>query len=55
MKVHRLERSQVVQRPLRGSFEFFVDPCNLQQLTPAFLHFHFLREPPPRMEAGTQP
>jgi ligand-binding SRPBCC domain-containing protein len=53
VKLRRLKLSQVVPRPIEEVFEFFADPCNLQRLTPAFLHFHFLREPPPLMQAGT--
>lgn len=52
-KLRRLERSQVVARPLEEIFEFFGDPRSLEQLTPAFLHFHFLNKPPLRMETGT--
>jgi ligand-binding SRPBCC domain-containing protein len=43
----------MVPRPIEETFEFFADPRNLEWLTPALLHFRFLREPPPRMEAGT--
>jgi ligand-binding SRPBCC domain-containing protein len=53
VKLRRLKLSQAVPRPIEEVFEFFADPCNLQRLTPAFLHFHFLREPPPLMQAGT--
>lgn len=54
VNLRRLTLSQAVPRPIEEVFEFFADPCNLQRLTPAFLHFHFLREPPPRMQAGTR-
>ena len=53
VKLRHLTLSQAVPRPIEEVFEFFADPCSLQLLTPAFLHFHFLREPPPRMHAGT--
>jgi ligand-binding SRPBCC domain-containing protein len=53
MKLCRLERSQVVAWPLEEIFDFFADPRSLGQVTPPSLHFHFLHEPPPRMEAGT--
>ena len=45
MKIHVLERTQIVRRPLAETFDFFCDPHNLQRLTPAFLNFRFL-EPP---------
>jgi ligand-binding SRPBCC domain-containing protein len=36
---HRLERVQVIERPLEEVFAFFSDAENLETITPAFLHF----------------
>ena len=40
-------------RPLAEVFEFFADACNLQELTPAFLHFQVLTPAPIPMSVGT--
>jgi ligand-binding SRPBCC domain-containing protein len=48
----RLERSQVVPRPLDEVFAFFSQAENLQTLTPAFLHFQFVTPLPIRIEPG---
>jgi len=53
MKVHTLERRQIVRRPLAETFKFFCEPRNLQRLTPAFLNFRFLEPPPEVMHPGT--
>jgi ligand-binding SRPBCC domain-containing protein len=53
VKTHVLERTQLVPYPLETTFAFFSDPRNLEHLTPAFLKFEFLREPPATMVAGT--
>ena len=53
MKIHVLERTQTVRRPLAEMFNFFSDPRNLQRLTPAFLNFRFLEPPPEVMHPGT--
>jgi ligand-binding SRPBCC domain-containing protein len=53
MKIHVLERTQIVRRPLAETFDFFCDPRNLQRLTPAFLNFRFLEPPPEVMHPGT--
>jgi ligand-binding SRPBCC domain-containing protein len=53
MKIHVLERTQIVRRPVAETFRFFSDPHNLQRLTPAFLKFRFLETPPEVMQAGT--
>ena len=39
--------------PVDVTFAFFSDPRNLERLTPAFLRFQFLREPPATMAPGT--
>lgn len=48
-----LERTQTVPRPPEEAFAFFCDPRNLERLTPAFLRFQFLREPPATFAPGT--
>jgi ligand-binding SRPBCC domain-containing protein len=53
MKIHVLERTQIVRRPVAETFRFFSDPHNLQRLTPAFLKFRFLETPPEVMHPGT--
>jgi ligand-binding SRPBCC domain-containing protein len=53
VKVRTLERTQIVRRPVAETFRFFCDPRNLQRLTPAFLNFRFLEQPPEVMHPGT--
>jgi len=52
MKLYRLEREQIVPRPVEETFRFFADPRNLKDLTPAALHFRFAKEPPAMLAAG---
>lgn len=54
MKVHRLDRKQRVNRPLDAVFAFFANPCNLDQLTPSWLHFRMLTPAPIEMRVGRQ-
>jgi uncharacterized protein len=44
---------QFVARPLDEVFEFFSRAENLQQLTPAWLHFHILSVEPTPVRKGT--
>jgi ligand-binding SRPBCC domain-containing protein len=53
MKVHVLERSQVVARPRSDVFAFFADARNLEAITPAFLHFEILPPIPQVIRPGT--
>jgi hypothetical protein len=53
MKLYRLERMQSLPRSIDETFEFFADPRNLKVLTPAFVGFEFLHEPPKVLAAGT--
>ncbi len=53
MKLYRLERTQNLQRSIDETFDFFADPRNLKELTPAFVGFQFLHEPPEMLAAGT--
>jgi hypothetical protein len=53
MASYRLERVQQVPRPLPEVFDFFADAGNLEELTPASLHFQILTPGPIAMHAGT--
>jgi len=50
----RLERSQIVPRPLEEVFAFFSDAANLESLTPAFLRFRIVTPMPIVMAAGAR-
>jgi ligand-binding SRPBCC domain-containing protein len=50
--VHRLERSQSIERPLSEVFAFFSDATNLEAITPPFLHFRIVTPTPVDMRAG---
>jgi ligand-binding SRPBCC domain-containing protein len=50
--VHRLERVQVVARPLPDVFAFFAESGNLERITPPWLRFRVLTAEP-RMAVGT--
>jgi len=52
MRTYRLERTQVVPRPLEETFAFFADAANLEAITPPWLQFRILT-PPTRMEEGS--
>jgi hypothetical protein len=51
-RVQRLERDQVVRRPLREVFEFFSRAENLERMTPPWLRFRLLTPPGIEMRAG---
>jgi ligand-binding SRPBCC domain-containing protein len=53
-RIHRLERAQLVSKPLREVFEFFSSAENLQALTPVFLGFRILTPLPIEMGVGTR-
>jgi ligand-binding SRPBCC domain-containing protein len=40
--MYRLERRQVVPRPLHETFAFYQDPRNLVHITPRWLHFRMV-------------
>jgi ligand-binding SRPBCC domain-containing protein len=52
VKTYRLEREQIVNSPVRETFAFFANPKNLDALTPGFLRFRFVGEPPATLTAG---
>jgi ligand-binding SRPBCC domain-containing protein len=53
MRLQRLEREQVVRRPLAEVFEFFAQADNLEQITPPWLSFRMLTPRPVEMGSGT--
>lgn len=52
--IHVLQREQLVRRPIAEVFAFFADAHNLEALTPPFLRFRILTQPPIAMRAGTR-
>lgn len=53
-RLHRLERAQLISRPLDQVFAFFSDAANLEGLTPPFLRFRILTPLPIEMRTGTR-
>jgi ligand-binding SRPBCC domain-containing protein len=53
MRVHRLERSQLVRAPAGDVFEFFARARNLERITPPWLRFEVLSPEPVEMGLGT--
>jgi len=53
MRVHTLERSQVLPRPPAEVGAFFADPANLERLTPPWLHFRVATPLPLALRRGT--
>ena len=53
-RVHRLERTVRLARPLDEVFAFFGDAANLEAITPAFLRFRILTPLPIEMRAGAR-
>ena len=53
MRVHTLEREQVVPRPVGEVFPFFADAHNLERITPPLLRFEVLTPGPIELRVGT--
>jgi ligand-binding SRPBCC domain-containing protein len=53
-RIHRLERSALVARPLDEVFAFFADASNLEAITPGFLRFRILTPVPVAMAEGAR-
>lgn len=53
MRLQRLEREQVVKRPLGEVFAFFARAENLERITPPWLSFRVLEPGPVEMGSGT--
>jgi ligand-binding SRPBCC domain-containing protein len=54
MRLHKLETEQRVQRPLDEVFTFFSRPENLQRITPPWLSFEIVGDPPAEVSAGLE-
>jgi ligand-binding SRPBCC domain-containing protein len=52
--LHRLERVQLLERPIDEVFAFYADATNLEALTPPFLRFRVVTPTPIAMRAGTR-
>lgn len=53
MREFSLERSVVLRESSQEVYEFFLDPTNLQELTPPWLDFRVLGSSTERVELGT--
>jgi ligand-binding SRPBCC domain-containing protein len=53
VRLQRLEREQVIERPLAEVFEFFARAENLERITPPWLSFQMVTPGPIKMGCGT--
>ncbi len=52
MRVHRLEREQLLPHPVEAVFPFFADALNLERITPPLLRFEVATPGPIEMRVG---
>ena len=52
MRVHTLERAQVLPHPVNEVFPFFADALNLERITPPLLRFEVVTPGPIEMRLG---
>jgi ligand-binding SRPBCC domain-containing protein len=52
MTTYKIRRELRVGHPLPVVFDFFSRPENLERITPPWMHFRILTEPPIQMKAG---
>jgi ligand-binding SRPBCC domain-containing protein len=52
-RIHLLERTQRVELPIAGAFEFYGDAHNLERITPPWLGFEVTTPKPIEMGVGT--
>jgi hypothetical protein len=53
VKVHLLERRQLLEQPLEDVFDFFAEARNLERITPPWLSFEVVAPEPVQMATGT--
>lgn len=53
MRLHRLEREQLLAHPVEAVFGFFADARNLERITPPLLGFRVVSAEPIEMRVGT--
>ena len=52
MSLHTLHREQIILAPRQQIWEYFCDPCNLNEMTPPDMNFEIITQNLPRMYAG---
>ena len=52
MRIHLLEREQVIERPIDQVFPFFAEARNLERITPPLLGFRVVNQSPIEMRVG---
>ena len=53
MRIRTLHRGQWIDRPVDEVFSFFSEACNLDHITPPWLHFRVLRRSERELRSGT--